>query len=341
MAELSQEAQDAIRRVEKLLRLAAKNSNENEAAAATAKAQEILIQYNLDMATVEANSGASSGKREDAKVKGGLYHYQRDLWRAVADLNFCMYWNMYVWDKDKQRIKRLKVDDKYVEGKGWRPVYERIKKTGGYRFEHRVVGRVVNVTLTRTMAEYLEQTIERLTRERVGNPSEYFTAWAVSFREGMAETIVDKIYERRKHALAEEKRKARDEARRASEAGTKGMSLSTALTISDVRKSEHAANYDFLHGEGAYARKMQREAEYAEAERLEEERYTKWAKANPEEARKLEEAERKRRRSYGPRDYSDRKLDKRDWGAFKAGTEAGKKVGLDPQTDRRTAGALQ
>lgn len=32
MTELSQEAQDAIRRVEKLLRLAAKNSNENEAA---------------------------------------------------------------------------------------------------------------------------------------------------------------------------------------------------------------------------------------------------------------------------------------------------------------------
>lgn len=40
-------------RVRKLLNLATKNPNEAEATAAAAKAQELLVAYNLDMATVE------------------------------------------------------------------------------------------------------------------------------------------------------------------------------------------------------------------------------------------------------------------------------------------------
>jgi hypothetical protein len=334
MTDLSKEAQDAVRRVEKLLRLAAKNKNENEAAAAAAKAQEILAAYNLDMATVEANSGASSGKREDAKTKGGLYHYQRDLWEALADLNFCMYWNMYSWDKTKRRRRKSRYTGEWEV------------REGGYRFEHRLVGRTVNTALTRTMAQYLEQTIERLTRERLNDEgSQFFTRWAISYREGLADTIIGKIYERRKHVLAAELRRQKEDEKRARDAATAGMSLSTALTLADVRKSEQQANYDFLHGDGAWARKEARMAEWkkerAEAQAREEANYTAWAAANPDEARKLEEQERKRRVSYGPKSYREKRDDKRDWGAFRAGREDGKKVGIDPQTDVRAAGRLK
>lgn len=341
--ELSPEAQDAVRKIEKLLKLAAKNPNQNEAAAATVKAQALLAQYNLDMTIVEANSGASSGKREDAKLKGGLYHYQRDLWRAVADLNFCMYFHIYAFDKNKSRVMKRKIDKRWSDqAQGYRPVYERTRVQGGYTFEHRIVGRVVNTTLTKTMVQYLEQTIERLTRERLnGDGSQFFTRWAISFREGIAAEIVEKIYDRRKHALAEAKRKAHDDATRAAATMSKEASTATGLTLVDVAKAEEAANFDFVHGEGAWAQKLARHAKQAEDQRIREERYTKWAKANPEEARKLEEAELKRRRSYGPRDYKDKKDDKRDWGAYKAGGEVGRKVGIDPQTETKVAGRLK
>lgn len=330
MTELSPEAQRAVEQVEKLLRLAAKNPNQAEAASAAAKAQELLAKYNLDMATVEANTGASSGKREDTKLKGGLYHYQRDLWRAVADLNFCLYWNMYTWDKDKvgrRRRYNWDLDRKVTE-----------KVQGGYRFEHRVVGRKVNVTATRIMAQYLEQAIERLTRERVADPKEFFTRGATSYREGIAEEVINKIYERRKHLLAAEALKAKE----AQRAATAGNVTGTALTIASLAQSERDANIDFIYGEGTSAEWAANKAERAAEREREEAEYTKWAKANPKEAAELEEKERKKRRSYGPRSYADKKYDNRDWSMYGEGQKAGKKVGIDPQTeDWRSAGALR
>lgn len=342
MPELSQETQDAVRRVEKLLKLAAKNPNQNEAAAATAKAQEILAQYNLDMATVEANSG-DTGKREEAKTKGGLYHYQRDMWRAVADLNFCMYWNQYRYDPNKSRVQKRKIDERWSdEANKYVPVYERTAVKGGYTFEHKLVGRTVNVASTRVMAQYLEQTIERLTRERLnGDGSQFFTKWAVSFREGIAEAVIEKIMTERRHLLAKERKAAMKAKLDAERAAAAGASTATTLTLVEVAASEYAANYDFVYGEGTWAAKLARQAEAAEAERKEEERYTQWAKENPEEARQLEEAERKRRRSYGARDYSDRKADKRDYGAYRAGAEVGAKVSIRPQADHKVGGLLK
>lgn len=348
MPDLTLEQQVAVEKVVKILRLAAKNPNENEAAAAAAKAQELLAQYNLDMTVIEANSGASSGKREDAKTKGGLYVYQRELWKAVADLNFCMYFNLYTRDPDK--ISRRK--DRYTGMV--------VKSKGGWKFEHRLVGRVVNTTATRTMAQYLEQTIERLTREKVNNdPKEFFTRWAMGFREGLADAIEDKLYERRKHLLAAEERKEQEARKAAAKAEAAGHSISTTLTLADVAKSEEQANYDFIHGEGAWAkreaRRARNDAEWekqqqaiAADEAKAEAEYTMWAKANPEEARKSEEAERKkdernaRRRTGSWRSARpSAREERRDSGAFASGREAGRKVGIDPQTDTKaTQGRL-
>lgn len=330
--ELTPAQQDVVGKIEKLLRLAAKNPNEHEAKAAADKANAMLLEHNLTMAAVEANSG-DKGKREDTKLAGGLYHFQRDLWRAVADLNFCLYWNMYTWDKNKSRVKKRRVDERWDEGScTYRPVFERQRVQGGYTFEHRIVGRQVNVAATKVTAEYLQQAIERLTRERLNNdPSQFFTRWATSYREGLAERVIDKIYERRKQVLAAERRKEREAQKAVAAGGMDGASASTTLTLSSYSKSERDANIDFIYGEGTSAEWAAERAANAARAAKEEAEYTAWAKANPEEAKALEEKERKRRRSYGPRDYKDRKADSRDWGAFHAGHDKGAEVSIDPQ----------
>lgn len=316
-ADLSPEARRAIEQVEKLLRLAGKNQNENEAAAATAKAQELLVKYNLDMSIVEQNSGASSGKREDTKFEGGLYHYQRDVWEAVAELNFCMYWNQYQYDDERTKHRRR----------------------ASFRFQHRVVGRTVNVVATRGMADYLLGAIERMTRERFPEPSQFFTRRANSFREGLAETVIGKIYDRRRHLLAEDKKKERDAKRAAEKMEREGVSTATGLTL---RKSEEDANIDFLYGEGTSAKWAQQQADAAAEAEREEAEYTAWAKAHPEEAAKKEEERRKERRrgGFGRASYRDSKA--RDYGAYYEGQDKGKGISIDQQAEqRKTAGLLK
>lgn len=232
MTEMSPEALKAVELIQKLLNLASKNPNEAEAAAAMAKAQSMMEDYNLDLSKIERANG-DTGKREKASNEGGLYHWQRGLWRAVAELNFCVYWTA-----TERRV------DKY----GY--VYER----RGYKFVHMLVGRTVNVTSTRVMAQYLEQTIERLTRERVGSPSEYFTNWAMSYREGMGQRVMEKVYERRREVLNEEKRKQREAVEAAAKQGMTGTSTATALVLGDYIQRENDANDDFIYGEGYSAR---------------------------------------------------------------------------------------
>lgn len=318
-ADLTPEARKAIEQVEKLLRLAGKNQNENEAAAATAKAQEILLKFNLDMSVVEQNSGASSGKREDTKFEGGLYHYQRDVWGAVAELNFCMYWNQYNWDKDK-RSRRGRV--------------------GGYMFQHRVVGRSVNVVVTKNMADYILGTIERMARERFPEPSQFFTRRANSYREGLAEAVIGKIYDRRRHLLAEDKKKERDAKRAAEKLEREGVSTATTLTLSTLRKSEKDANTDFIYGEGTSARWAAAEAAAAENYRKREEEYTKWAKAHPEEAVAKEAERRKQRRRSSWNAGMGSGSKKRDHGAYYEGQDKGREISIDPQAEGRKVKGL-
>ena len=335
--ELSPEAIKAVEQVEKLIRLAGKNPNQNEAAAATAKAMELLARYNLDMSVVEQNSGASSGKREDAKFEGGLYQYQRDLWKAVAELNFCLYWNQYTWDETRvsksRRQRRLRAYDAEHGTK--------LADRGGYKFQHRVVGRVVNTTMTRTMAEYLLGAIERLTRERYPEPSQFYTRSATSYREGLAEAVIDKLAERRREILRKEQREARAAKKAAEKMQRAEVSTATTLILSSYVKSEEDANIDFVYGEGTSARWAQEEAENAEARRKAREEYTAWAKANPEEAAKKEAERRKARRtSWNAGMGGDRK--QRDHSAYYQGMDKGKEISIEPQTDRRrNAGMLK
>jgi hypothetical protein len=315
-----------VEKVKKLLNLAGKNSNEAEAASATAKAMQLLAAYNLDMATIE-QGGGESGKREEARLMGGMYIYERELWSAIAELNFCMYFTT----RQKSTVKSRKIS-----------------------FAHRIIGRTVNTVGTKAMADYIQGTIARLCRDRFPQNNQFFLREAVAFREGMADKIVSRLNERRRSA---ERAEADKKAEMASKAGQSGDTR-FALTIADVKKTEEAANYDFLHGEGAWQRRedgyeewnraqaARREAR-AKADAEAEAAYAQWAAANPEEAAadaRKAEAERKKKekaqeRSWNRRSYRSRQPTARErrQGSdyYDAGYEKGSSVSLEPQVDSR------
>lgn len=324
-----------ISKVEKLLRLAGSNPNEAEAAAATAKAMELLAAYNLDLGMVGENSEKDT-KREELAAKGGAYVYQRELWGSVAKLNFCLYWN-----QRKRVIYHLKTRD-WVR----------------HQYHHFFVGRSVNVVLTKTMSEYLEGAIERIMRERLVQkvfghgttlpiseiPStELFSSWAVSYRTGAADRVIEKIEDRRRAMAEEEATKARAAQHAAERAG---VSTSTAVTIGSFTKSEREANNEFRfdqkYGKGAWAKAVAREAaervRQAEANRKAEEEWTRWAAAHPEEAKKEAERERKAyeaslRRANKPRATRERKEKPKakDASAYWSGYDAGAAISIEPQ----------
>lgn len=88
-----------IRKIQKLLELA-NSPNENEAASAQGRAQELLQQYNLEVAIVKETAVAGGTvvieeKREETKVnRSAAYQWQRDLWKTLATANFCFHWVM-------------------------------------------------------------------------------------------------------------------------------------------------------------------------------------------------------------------------------------------------------
>lgn len=326
---ITDEVRNVVQKVEKLLRLAAKNPNEAEAAAATNKAQELLAAYNLDMAAVEQLSG-EGGKRAQEDLEGGRYQWQRDLWTSVAELNFCLYWSqiafvesplgkIYQWDNDRRCSVR-----------------------GVQKHQHRLVGRTVNVAATKAMAPYLEQAVDRLTRERcVKGKIDLRGRWANSYREGITASVVRKIYARHEQFMHEEARK-RHEAEAAAREFDKGqVSTSTAITLSSYVKSEEDANIDFVYGAGTSAQWAQDRARRAAAKKAADDAYTAWAAANPKEAARDEakreaEAERASKRGSRGRSYNG------DAGAYWAGVEAGKSVSIDRQAEgSKVSGAIR
>lgn len=323
MTELSPEAQAAAAKAQKLLKLAAGRTTPEEAASATAKAMELLAAYNLTMAQAE-QAGSDSGKREQARVRGGMYQYQQDLWRAIAELNFCLYWRQRHY---LRRTLRRRAWDGQMES------YE----LDGYEFRHTLVGRVLNVTMTRNMGQYLEEAIERLVKERFPLNSQRFERDAVSFREGIASELVCRLRDRRIRVLQEERERAAKAAA--------GNVTAQALTLGSLAQREREANADFLYGEGWSAKQAAERARQAAAARAAEEAYTKWAAENPEEAAKEEaraEAEARkrdsRRRTSGIRHRTARPTaaEQRSWSPYyRQGVEASAKISLDPQAESR------
>jgi hypothetical protein len=312
--EFTPEMLKAVDRVQKLLNLASNNPNKEEADSAAAKAQEILTSFNLDIAMVERAGGAASGKREEMHERGGFYKWQAELWQAVAELNFCMYWCQEYYIPQKERH--------IAEG----------RSTLRKQKRHRLIGRTLNTTATKLMATYLEEAIERAVRDNAGiTVKTQHSNYANSFRKGCVAELTRKIGERYHERLEEERAKTRAATPTQNHAPQPG---STALTLTDYITSEEEANYDFIHGEGASARNRASHAAWEERYRLKQAEEAAWALANPIEAKAKAAAEQAASDAYwrkhrnrggaGPKDNTDHE-------AYSRGRVAGKAIGLDQQ----------
>lgn len=313
--QLTQEAEKAIDRVTKLLALAKNNDSEAEASAAMDAAMRILEAYNLDMALVERRSGSSSArKREDQKTGGGLYKWQRTLWENVSTLNFCRY----------AAVKGL---------------------TAGSKYENRVIGSNVNVLSTTLMADYLQQTIERLAaqwvRDTYAPGTSRFIRDAIAYREGMADRIAQRLRQLRWEREDQEKRE-RDAMPRGD---------GTALILADVVHAEQDANDDVYDGlaPGTHAKWRadsiaRRVAADAQAKFLLEEREAREtadpalkAKREAEELKAKQKAEKENERWWAKHGNKyrnrERKADQPRSPTYHDGFRAGEDINLDRQIE--------
>lgn len=309
------EQEAVIGKVRKLLALANNNSNEAEAQSATAKAMELLAAYNLDMAILNQTKPKDS-KRDDKKRSGGLYSWQRDLWYAVAELNFCRYF--------------------FIRG-----------LSAGSKYEHQIIGRAENVIATELMSEYLQDTIERLTVEygkRAFPGKSRFIRELIAYREGMAYRLADRLRTLRAERIKAERDRAA--------AATAGYHGSNALVLADVIQTEQDLNEDYINGwePGTTAKRraeqQERQRKATEAYKEEMRKQEEWDKAHPVEAaeRKAKEAEtyakwaredaakaaRRKTAVDRPRRMTSRE-ERMSSHEFYAGYEKGKDVGLDRQ----------
>jgi hypothetical protein len=306
---------DILRKVQGMLNIAAKAGTPEEAANATAMAQRFMEQHNIDSAMLERAAGTDAKRAKDA-VQGGQYQWQRDLWSSIASLNFCLYWTQEYYAV-RERTERSTVNPNRVYYKGQQVVRKR----------HVIVGRTVNVLTVKAMGGYIQDTITRVAKDTFTDSTgklsaDYNGRSGLSFREGMADDIMERLNKRRMEMLGKERRK-----KQAAEANA---SSGTALTLSTYIDEETDANNDFLHGKGWSAQQAADRAEAAAERKAQREAYTIWAAANPEEAAKQAEENRKRDRRRGGYGNGPREREK-DWSMYRRGEAAGKSVGLDPQ----------
>lgn len=307
-----------MRKIEALLQT--KGCSESEAQARVAKAQELLERHNLDMATI----GRPSNARNDKKRAGGLYSWQRKLWAAVAQLNFCHHLCLKGLEK-------------------------------GAKYEHRLIGSHGNVVATEMMAQYLQETIEKLAQKWAYDEGYHsvFVREAIAYREGMTERLSYKLDQRRQEVVAEARKRQQEEQAKARTDAAPGT---TALTILDVISTEEDFNWDYLNGLelGTTARnkaksKAEHEA-YMAAWREKKRKQDEWDAAHPEEARKRklaeEEALRKQTEKWAKEDAKRQaranrtpprqrrktaEEERRDMGSYWRGYNDGANVGIDRQ----------
>ncbi len=321
---------NVVRKIQLLLNLASRTEgNEAEAAAAMGKAQELLAQYNLDLATVQDKvvaggtaEQAAMAKRDYARIsRSAMYNWQRMLVRAIAEANYCKYW---VEETREERWKRMC----------------NVKR-------HKVLGRVANTTAVLVMVDYLMGTIERLLpytgKERLSRS-------AVSWREGCADRLAERI-------------KAKAEEMRTADYATQGEAgYSTAIAVRNMATAEEVGNYDHMNGAGAWARRQERQAElevYWKQQRADREAReakelaeleAKLALETPKqkaarEKKERREAEAQYRRNARYWDAQDRKEERaaarRDHAAYNSGARTGEKIGLDGQLKASTQNVLK
>lgn len=309
---------DIIARIEKLLALSQHNPSQAEASLAAAKVQELLQAHNLTLAQVEASGSASTdpaGKRtKDTTGHKAMYGYQQKLMSSLAELNFCLHRVNTVFEAGR-RSKR-----------------------------HVLVGRVVNVQATQMTYDYLVTTMRRLVVEAGHSYGKHGEKELHRWLDGCAVMVCDRLEQKRRE------REAEDAARAAQP--TMGNGSGRELVLSDVYGSEVDLNNDHLNGFPAgttATRRRENEAKQAAQKAKHDELveqgmdstkawYVAFGYGEEDATRYATQYTRTSRRSRGGRgrtqgwtQSNQAHYDKVNSASYRAGREAGKSIGLDPQ----------
>lgn len=205
---------DIRERIRRLLALS-ESSNVHEAAAAAAKAQELMTKHQIDQAEVAELAGEDDEPLEDEELQvfgSKVVTWRECLAAALATANGC-------------------------------DLYHRISRQGGRRrASSRIVGPVGAVAAVRYMLAYLEREVDRLCQKEAGDwgRGALPRSWYRNFRFGAAYAIG-----RRLHAAAKEVRAAaapgcalvrvdRDAERVAAAMAEKGLKASRKPSVTDT-----------------------------------------------------------------------------------------------------------
>jgi len=318
-----------LKRIAKLLALsdAQRNTSEAEASLAAAKAQELLQEYNLTLADIEAGNGSTDeGAQRDKKTVGkhsAMYAWQTRLMETIAEGNFCLH-----------RVRKEIDTDNVKRG-----------QKGGTVNRHQLVGRKVNVEASQMMYAYLLGAMDRLVVDAGyshSNRTREYHCWL----EGCADRLADRL-------------KAKYQAsREASQKARTGNGTGRELVLADVYGNEADMNNDTLNGfplgTTATRRKEQeahtKAAEQKQAELMAQgvERIEAYylahgygAESAKAYAEQYHHQSQRRGNGRGYRGSSWTAGDQRRWARqnsaeYKAGAKAGESIGLESQVGSTT-----
>lgn len=299
-----------INRVRKLLALAANNPSQAEADSATAKAQALMAEYNIEMSSVgeEAPKTADATREKRTTEIQASHEWQISLMAALAKNNFCHHW---------VTARRARRED----GTG----KERM------RTKHNLIGRQANVAVVIEMYRYLVGTMDRLSAE--AGYTDGRDRSTRSWYQGCVDRLTSRLDDQRRASEAESR------ARRADPARGSG----TDLVLSDVYSSEEDLNNDLMHDyppgtTAARSRESEARMEVLRAQWAAERAVSGpvvVARAEPpkpltEKQRAKEEAKEQRwQDAYYRRQQKE--AAKTDNHAYSSGSSAGRGIGLDKQ----------
>lgn len=304
---------DVIRKIQLLLNLGQRSAgNETEASAAMDKAMELMTKYNLDMAVITTAAATEKKvveKREEAKLdRSAMYEWQRKLCKAIAEANFCWYWDTNHRERHTY-LERQRANQRGYEEEIWR-----------YVRRHVILGRESNVIAVRIMYDYLVEAMAQLSPYKAG---EHMSKASNSWKEGCAARLVQRI-ERKAYEM--------NHPRETAEADTRKM----GLVLVDYGEKEFAANYDARFGEGAHEKMLERNRRWAEVEKNRTP-----ATVDPEPVKELTKKEKEKAKATEERWWQSyhrkqqREYDKRDHDAYAAGAKAGESISLQDRINQK------
>jgi hypothetical protein len=289
-------------RLQKLMALAADTrGNENEAAAASAKVQALLGQYNLEMSQV-VETGAEEVDPDSERAKSEAFaetteRWQVDLMAGIARNNFCLHWTNNRFDDRNELIGH----------------------------SHYMIGRKINLDTSRRMYEYLTATMDRLNPFTDKRKVKSRRSW----NEGCANRLDDRLYKQRQESEAAS-RAERNE-------GPRGNG--SDLVLADVYSSEEDLNRDLRWGyaPGTTARNRRENETRWAAEAAERAANPPVPEPVREETERQRDVRRRReaaeyekmKRRWARMDAKEAKRVDRD--AYAMGANTGNQIGLNEQ----------